>query len=116
MLVLTRKANEQIQIGDQVVITVLQVKGQSVRIGIEAPREVLVLRAELPKHVHSPNSTNGASDDSAGLSSTRTSTPHRTATKSTRRTHSRARPSTDARRHPDRTRSFAARPAFLNQL
>ena len=41
MLVLTRKENEQIQIGDQVVITVLQVKGQSVRIGIEAPRDVL---------------------------------------------------------------------------
>jgi carbon storage regulator CsrA len=49
MLVLTRKANEQIQIGDNVVITILQVKGQSVRIGIEAPREVRVLRSELPR-------------------------------------------------------------------
>lgn len=49
MLVLTRKANEQIHIGDQVVITILKVKGQSVRVGIEAPREVHVLRAELPR-------------------------------------------------------------------
>jgi len=49
MLVLTRKASEQIQIGEQVVITILRVKGQSVRIGIEAPREVRVMRAELPK-------------------------------------------------------------------
>jgi carbon storage regulator CsrA len=49
MLVLTRKANEQIQIGDNVVITILQVKGQSVRVGIEAPREVRVLRSELPR-------------------------------------------------------------------
>jgi len=49
MLVLTRKQAEQIQIGENVVITILRVKGQSVRIGIEAPREVRVLRAELPK-------------------------------------------------------------------
>jgi carbon storage regulator len=48
MLVLTRKTSEQIQIGDNVVITILQVKGQSVRIGIQAPREVRVLRSELP--------------------------------------------------------------------
>src|SRR5262245_2171403 len=49
MLVLTRKATEQIQIGENVVITILRIKGQSVRIGIEAPREVRVVRAELPK-------------------------------------------------------------------
>jgi carbon storage regulator CsrA len=50
MLVLSRKAREQIQIGDEVVVTILQVKGQSVRIGIEAPKSVRVLRSELPKH------------------------------------------------------------------
>jgi carbon storage regulator CsrA len=49
MLVLTRKATEQIQIGENVMITILRIKGQSVRIGIEAPREVRVIRAELPK-------------------------------------------------------------------
>jgi carbon storage regulator CsrA len=48
MLVLTRKVREQIRIGNDIVITVLRVKGQSVRIGIEAPRGVRVLRAELP--------------------------------------------------------------------
>ena len=47
MLVLTRKANQQIQIGENVVITVLAVKGNSVRLGIEAPREVRVIRGEL---------------------------------------------------------------------
>jgi len=47
MLVLTRKADQQIQIGNDVVITVLQVKGNSVRIGIEAPRQVRVMRSEL---------------------------------------------------------------------
>ena len=54
MLVLTRKQAEQIQIGDSVVITILHVKGQSVRIGIEAPREVRVMRAELPKDAATP--------------------------------------------------------------
>jgi carbon storage regulator CsrA len=57
MLVLTRKANEQIQIGDHVVITILQVKGQSVRIGIEAPREIRVLRSELPRTENEPMET-----------------------------------------------------------
>ena len=49
MLVLTRKANQQIQIGENIVITVLQVKGNSVRLGIEAPREVRVMRGELER-------------------------------------------------------------------
>jgi carbon storage regulator CsrA len=48
MLVLTRKLQEQIRIGDNVTITVLRVKGQAVRIGIDAPRELRVVRGELP--------------------------------------------------------------------
>ncbi len=47
MLVLTRKANQQIQIGPNVTITILRVKGQTIRVGIDAPRNVSVLRAEL---------------------------------------------------------------------
>ena len=47
MLVLTRKAKQQIQIGPDITITILQVKGQAVRVGIEAPRDVCVLRTEL---------------------------------------------------------------------
>src|SRR5262245_50079023 len=49
MLVLTRKTNQQIQIGDGVVITILQVKGNSVRVGIEAPRDIRVIRGELER-------------------------------------------------------------------
>lgn len=48
MLVLSRKAQQTIQIGDDVVITVVRVHGGHVRIGIEAPREVRVRRGELP--------------------------------------------------------------------
>mgnify|MGYP003344757847 CR=1 FL=1 len=48
MLVLTRKTQEKIQIGDSITITILKVHGRSVKVGIEAPRDVRVVRAELP--------------------------------------------------------------------
>jgi carbon storage regulator CsrA len=48
MLVLTRKLQQQVRIGDQITVTILRVKGHTVRIGIEAPREVRVVRGELP--------------------------------------------------------------------
>lgn len=48
MLVLTRKLSQQIKIGDNVTLTVLRVKGNTVRLGIEAPRDVRVVRSELP--------------------------------------------------------------------
>lgn len=47
MLVLSRKATERIRLGDNIVVTVVRVSGDRVRLGIEAPPEVLVLRDEL---------------------------------------------------------------------
>jgi carbon storage regulator len=47
MLVLTRKVGERILIGDEVVVTVLGVSAHQVRLGIQAPRSIDVLRAEL---------------------------------------------------------------------
>jgi carbon storage regulator len=47
MLVLTRKTKQQIHIGPNITITILHVKGQAVRVGIEAPRDVSVLRSEV---------------------------------------------------------------------
>ena len=47
MLVLTRKQNEKIRIGDSITITVLRMKGKSIRLGIEAPHSMNVLRGEL---------------------------------------------------------------------
>lgn len=47
MLVLSRKRNEQVLIDDQITIEVLQIKGNTVRLGISAPRNVKVLRGEL---------------------------------------------------------------------
>jgi carbon storage regulator len=47
MLVLTRKQGEQIRIGADVVITVVRTKGKAVRLGIQAPAHVPVLRGEI---------------------------------------------------------------------
>lgn len=47
MLVLSRKAEQKITIGADVVVTVLSIKGNSVQIGIEAPDNVRILRGEL---------------------------------------------------------------------
>lgn len=49
MLVLTRKLQQQIKIGEQITVTILRVKGSTVRVGVQAPREVRVVRGELPK-------------------------------------------------------------------
>jgi carbon storage regulator CsrA len=54
MLVLTRKSQEKIQIGENITITILRVKGQAVRVGIDAPRDVRVLRTELPTTDEAP--------------------------------------------------------------
>ena len=48
MLVLSRKLMERIEIGDSVVVTVLEIRGNKVRVGIDAPTDIRVLRAELP--------------------------------------------------------------------
>ncbi|MEQ8211475.1 MAG: carbon storage regulator [Lacipirellulaceae bacterium] len=47
MLVLTRKQNEQIRIGEDITITVIRTKGKAVRLGIQAPSNISVLRGEL---------------------------------------------------------------------
>ncbi len=47
MLVLTRKHQEKIRIGNDITITILRTKGKSVRLGIEAPAEIPVIRGEL---------------------------------------------------------------------
>ncbi len=47
MLVLTRKSNHSIMIGDEIEVSVLAIMGEKVRIGIEAPRKVPVFRKEV---------------------------------------------------------------------
>ena len=49
MLVLTRKVGERIRIGEDVVITVVRINGTAVRLGVEAPAHLVVVRQELAK-------------------------------------------------------------------
>jgi carbon storage regulator len=50
MLVLSRRESERIRLGNSIVVTVVKVAGDRVRLGIEAPADVLVLRGELQQH------------------------------------------------------------------
>ncbi|PYG01052.1 carbon storage regulator, CsrA [Georgenia satyanarayanai] len=55
MLVLSRKVGEQIVIGEDIVLTVVDVRGDTVRLGIAAPRHVTVNRAEVLRAVEEAN-------------------------------------------------------------
>jgi len=55
MLVLSRKAGEGIKIGGKITVTVLEVSGERVRLGIDAPKELTVLRQELVEAVKREN-------------------------------------------------------------
>ncbi|WP_196250725.1 carbon storage regulator CsrA [Cellulomonas sp. JZ18] len=65
MLVLTRRAGERLVIGDDVVITVIEVRSDGVRLGIEAPRHVRVHRAEVLAAVGEANARAAAADAAA---------------------------------------------------
>ena len=55
MLVLTRKFNESVIIGDTIAVTVLSIEGDQVRLGITAPRQVAVHRQEVYEQIKSAN-------------------------------------------------------------
>lgn len=64
MLVLSRKIGEKLMIGDDVVLTINRISGNRVAIGIEAPRDVRIVRGELSKHQVTPN---GAAPKSSAM-------------------------------------------------
>ncbi len=51
MLILTRKISESLMISDDITITVLEIKGKQVRIGIDAPKDVTIHREEIYKRI-----------------------------------------------------------------
>jgi carbon storage regulator len=72
MLILTRRVGETLMIGDEVTVTVLGVKGNQVRIGVNAPRDVPVHREEIYERIkreqaegveHSPDSEQHAASE-----------------------------------------------------
>ena len=67
MLVLSRKKNESIVINDEIIITVVEVRGDKVRLGIQAPRDVPVHRSEVHAAIHGtePTTTEESSEPPA---------------------------------------------------
>lgn len=65
MLILTRRVGESIVVGDDIVLTVFEVRGDAVRIGIEAPRSVKVNRKEIYEEIQRSNAQAVSSSDDA---------------------------------------------------
>ncbi|MCB1830389.1 MAG: carbon storage regulator CsrA [Chromatiaceae bacterium] len=63
MLILTRRVGETLMIGDEVTVTVLGVKGNQVRIGVNAPRDVTVHREEIYERIKQEQLSNQESDN-----------------------------------------------------
>ena len=59
MLILTRRVGETVMIGDEVTVTVLGVKGNQVRLGVNAPKDVAVHREEIYERIRSEQETRG---------------------------------------------------------
>ena len=68
MLVLSRKKNESIVIRDDIVITVVEVRGDKVRLGIEAPKEVSVHRLEVYEKIKESERLDKAQDENPASS------------------------------------------------
>ena len=77
MLVLTRKQQQRIQIGENITITVVRISGNVVRVGIEAPGDVRVLRGELAQReaVEAAELETAGADEALGDSLERTPAP-----------------------------------------
>ncbi|HVC30710.1 MAG TPA: carbon storage regulator CsrA [Steroidobacteraceae bacterium] len=69
MLILTRRVGETVMIGDDVTITVLGVKGNQVRVGINAPKSVAVHREEIYERIKREHAAEGADTQKTGFAS-----------------------------------------------
>ena len=65
MLVLTRKPDQSIMVGGEIEITILEVRGEQVRVGIRAPREVSIHRKEIFEQIREENRSASIAPDTA---------------------------------------------------
>ena len=63
MLILTRRIGETVMVGDEVTVTVLGVKGNQVRLGVNAPRSVAVHRQEIYERLQKEDAANSPVDE-----------------------------------------------------
>jgi len=68
MLVLTRKVGESVQINEEVTVTLVQVKGRQIRLGIKAPRHVKIFRTELLEDESAANNRDDFSEEIGEIS------------------------------------------------
>lgn len=67
MLILSRKTNEKICIGENITLTIIEVRGDQVKIGVDAPKDIKVFRHEVLQAIQSENKA-AAVDSSSALS------------------------------------------------
>jgi carbon storage regulator len=69
MLILSRKINEKIMIGEDISLTIIEIRGDQVKVGVEAPKHVKVFRQEVYEAIQSENRAAATSNgDLGGLS------------------------------------------------
>ena len=66
MLILTRKTNEKIKIGNEITLSIIEIRGEQVKIGVEAPKEGKVFRREVFNAIQNENRAAAVSPDSIG--------------------------------------------------
>jgi carbon storage regulator len=70
MLVLSRKKNESIVIDEHIVITIVEIRGDKVRLGIEAPKEIPIHRSEVHAAIHAEHNSGSGEQDPPKVAST----------------------------------------------
>ncbi|MBP5402856.1 MAG: carbon storage regulator CsrA [Treponema sp.] len=71
MLILSRKIDEKIKIGEDITLTIIEIRGDQVKIGVEAPKNVKVFRQEVFNAIQSENKLASEIPDTAGIDAIR---------------------------------------------
>jgi carbon storage regulator CsrA len=120
MLVLTRKIDEQIVIGNDIKITLIRVRGNTVRLGIEAPRDVRIVRSELELSEETPSEPDQDIAEREGAFAhprTKVTTPNKRKASNRSRVHDRLTAKPESKRRPtNRMRSALAPSVFVGKV